>query len=253
VSSELWELWGVALFVGGVLAVLAGIISRKRQAHRLPRPREFEGAIEAIRSEINKKVTIMGEAVIALLKENRSRFENLQNHTEQLDGRVNEQGHHVRSVRGAIGENSEMIHQINHDVTELSARFAVTIEQFSQFQNNMDQRFSEDSEIKRVSMEALAGRIDTLSEQVSAAAKDYADFGGSLKLLAQSVAALTADAAHIKDSTHELEKHVVSIQSSLADLTQRLKSAESSIDELGRVSNGQFQSGQSIFRIVRPS
>jgi DNA repair exonuclease SbcCD ATPase subunit len=260
---ELWALWAGGLFVGCGLAVLAGRIARKRQAHRAPPPNEFDDIIQAIRSEIerivqfgkltNKKVTIMGDAVIALIKENRSRFEHLQKHTEELDGRTNEQGHHVRSIGGAIAENSEKIRQIDDVVTELGSQLSEAIDGFSQFQKNIDQQSSEENEVKRVSLESLAGHIATLSQQVDAVVTNYADPGGSLKSLAQSVAALAADVAHIRDSTHELEKHVISIQSNLADLTARLESAENSINELGRVSNGQFQPGQSIFRVVRPS
>jgi chromosome segregation ATPase len=260
VSPNLWTLWAGVLLVGCGLAVLAGIITRKRRAHRVPPSKEVEDAIQAIRSEVeriaqfgkstNKNLRIMGDAVIALIKENRTRFDHLQNHTEELDGCINEQGHHVRSIGGAIGENSEKIRQIDGDVRELSTRVSETIEGLSQIRKNMDQRLSENAEIKRVSLDALAGRVDTLSPQADAFAKDYADSSDSLKSLAESDAALIADAAGIKN---ELEKHVLSIQSDLADLAARLKSAESSIDELRRGSNGQLQPGQSVFRVVRPS
>ena len=194
----------------------------------------------------------MGDAVIALIKENRSRFAHLQNYTADLDGRVNAQGHHVQSIGRAVGENSEKIQQIDAAVREISIRLAKTIEEFSQIKN-IDQHGSEDIELKQVSAEALAGRFDSLSQQVDAVAKDLADSCGSLKSLAESVVAATADAAHLNDSTHELEKHIISTQSNLADLSARVKAAESSIGELGHDANGQFQPGQAIFTLIRPS
>jgi len=250
------------------MAFLAGWLIRERRANRAHS--NLKGEIQTIRNELqriaeagnssNKRVTAIGDAVIAAINTIKPRLDHLQNRTEELAGRADENDRRAEEFRASPERNFRKSAEIAADLSVLRTQLAAMTERFSQDQKIMEERISEESRVHHerasfilTNLEPLKDHIKNLLERVDVLVQGYAESSNSVKSLTQSVDAVTTDAACTERTVRQLKEQEASIDSNLADLQTRMTAAESSLTELSSARNEENHPDQPILGAVIPS